>query len=58
MLKRGLSLLATLYVGTALVAHGREQRGAIRCECGGSCWCKRPGLGFFRWTFPFAHTSR
>jgi hypothetical protein len=55
MLKRGLLLLATLYIAAALVGHVQERFGAIRCECREDCWCKRPGLSFFRWVFAFGH---
>ena len=58
MLKRGLLFLGALYIGAALIAHAQERRGAIRCECGEDCWCKRPGLSLFRWVFPFGHKPR
>ncbi|MGI8439510.1 MAG: hypothetical protein ACR2NV_04805 [Thermoleophilaceae bacterium] len=58
MLKRVLLLLGTLYVGAGLIGHAQERRGVITCDCQGSCWCKRPGLGLFRWVLPLGHNFR
>ena len=43
------------YLGAALMGRVMESRGAVRCECRESCWCKKPGLSLFRWVFPFRH---
>jgi hypothetical protein len=56
--RRGLLLLATLYVIAALVGHAQERSGAISCGCDSGCWCKRPGLSLLRWVFPFWHKPR
>jgi hypothetical protein len=57
-MKRALSLLAGLYIAAALIGHLQERRGQITCGCAADCWCKRPGLSLFRWTFPFGHRPR
>jgi uncharacterized protein len=54
----GQLLLAMLYVAAALIGHARERSGAISCGCHPDCWCKRPGIGLFRWVFPFWHKPR
>lgn len=44
--------------GYLLVAMGNkvaEAAGAMTCECADGCWCRRPGLSFFRWVFPWLH---
>jgi hypothetical protein len=58
MLKRGALATGALYVGAALFGHAQERRGAITCDCSEQCWCKKPGLSLFRWTFPLGHTFR
>ena len=55
---RGLLVLGTLYAAAAMIGHARERRGAVTCECSERRWCKRPGLSFFRWTFPLGHSFR
>ncbi len=55
-MRRVLLLLGTLYVAVALAGLTRERRGEITCECAEGCWCKRPGLGLFRWVLPLGHT--
>ena len=51
-------LVGALYVGAALIGHAKERRGAITCECQDACWCKRPGVGLFRWVLPLGHKLR
>ena len=58
MLKRALPLLGALYLAAALIGRLQERRGQITCECRENCWCQRPGLSLFRWTFPFGHRLR
>lgn len=58
MLRRAFLALAALYMAAALIGHAQERRGAVTCDCADSCWCKRPGLRFFRWTFPVGHSPR
>jgi hypothetical protein len=57
MLKRAFPLVAGAYLAAALIGRLQERRGAITCECGEDCWCKRPGLSLFRWVFPLGHRS-
>jgi hypothetical protein len=58
MLKRILQMLGLVYVGLALVGHVRELSGELTCECADDCWCKKPGLSFFRWVFPYGHNEQ
>jgi len=46
-----------LYLLLALVGRFVEGMGAARCGCAEDCWCRRPGLGFFRWVFPYGHKA-
>jgi len=55
-MRRLLLLLGTLYLVAALAGLRKERRGEIRCGCAKDCWCKRPGLGLFRWVLPLGHT--
>ncbi len=55
MRQRVLVLLGTLWVGAAVVGHVQERRGAIACACREDCWCKKPGIGLFRWALPVGH---
>jgi hypothetical protein len=55
MRQRAVSLFGTLWVGAALIGHAKERRGSITCECENNCWCKRPGVGLFRWVLPLGH---
>jgi hypothetical protein len=44
-----------------LVAAGNrvaEHFGAMTCGCADDCWCRRTGLGLFRWVFPWRHQPR
>jgi hypothetical protein len=43
----GLYLLAAI-VTTLLERSGRWKR----CGCEPECWCKKPGIGLFRWVVP------
>jgi len=55
MRQQALLLLGALYVVAALTGLRKERRGGIICACADACWCKRPGLGLFRWVLPFGH---
>lgn len=50
-------LIATGYVLVALAGLRKEQLGALTCDCAADCWCKKPGLGLFRWVFPLGHRA-
>jgi hypothetical protein len=56
MMKRGLLLIAVIYIAAALSGRMREARGDLTCECERDCWCKQPGLSLFRWVFPIGHS--
>jgi hypothetical protein len=58
MLKRGVLFVGVVYIAAAVIGHIQERRGAITCECQEDCWCKKPGLSFFRWVFPRGHKLR
>lgn len=53
--KRLLMAVGGVYLTAAVVGHVRERFGAISCECGQDCWCRRPGLSLFRWVAPVGH---
>jgi hypothetical protein len=55
MLRRILSLFGLVYLGLAVMGHVRELSGELTCPCVDDCWCKQPGLKFFRWVFPYGH---
>jgi hypothetical protein len=55
MLRRILSLFGLVYLGLAVMGHVRELSGELTCPCADDCWCKQPGLKFFRWVFPYGH---
>jgi hypothetical protein len=55
MLRRILSLFGLVYLGLAVMGHVRELSGDLTCPCADDCWCKQPGLKFFRWVFPYGH---
>ena len=55
-MKRIILVLAAGYLGLALLGLYREQKGDIVCDCAEDCWCKKPGLSFFRWVFPVGHS--
>jgi hypothetical protein len=55
MLRRILSLFGLVYLGLAVMGHVRELSGDLTCPCADDCWCKHPGLKFFRWVFPYGH---
>lgn len=44
-----------LFVLFAILGHFPERVGATRCGCAPDCWCKRPGVAFFRWVIPWGH---
>ena len=51
MLLGGLRLFLLL----AVLGHYLEHLGVTQCGCAPECWCKRPGLSFFRWVIPWGH---
>jgi hypothetical protein len=51
-MKRLLVAALGLYLLAAVVTRAREAAGMKRCDCLESCWCKKPGLGLFRWVTP------
>jgi hypothetical protein len=55
MLRRILSLFGLVYLGLAVMGHVWELSGELTCPCADDCWCKQPGLKFFRWVFPYGH---
>ncbi len=55
-MKRVLVRLLSLYLLFAVIGRFVEGMGAARCDCSEGCWCKRPGLRLFRWTFPLGHS--
>ena len=57
-MKRLMFNLVGFYLLLAVGTKVAEQVGAIeRCGCKSTCWCQRPGLSFFRWVFPAAHSA-
>jgi hypothetical protein len=50
-MKRALTLIALGYVLAGLAALGLERAGVYECACEPDCWCKRPRLSVFRWSF-------
>lgn len=55
MVKRIVLRMLALYLLFALIGRFVEEMGAARCGCAPGCWCQKPGLGLFRWVFPFGH---
>ncbi len=53
---RGVAVTAALYAVAAARGLAKERSGELRCTCEDDCWCKKPGLKFFRWVFPFRHS--
>ncbi|MGI8530572.1 MAG: hypothetical protein ACR2KO_13975 [Geodermatophilaceae bacterium] len=49
------SYLLAAYAGAVLLSKGLEREGLLVCDCPHDCWCHRPGLSVFRWTFPVGH---
>ncbi len=47
--------IVAAYLGAVLMSKGLERGGLLSCGCPTDCWCKRPGLSVFRWTFPVGH---
>ena len=45
------------YVVLALASKAREAAGLLTCDCSPDCWCRKPGLSIFRWTFPRFHRN-
>ena len=56
-LRRTVLAAAALYAAAGTWGLVKERRGALRCECTDDCWCKKPGLALFRWTFPLGHST-
>ncbi len=55
MTRRFLLPAFGLYLLFAVIGRFVEGMGAVECDCGPSCWCKRPVLSTFRWVFPYFH---
>ena len=56
-MKRILLVLVGGYVLVAAANRVAERFGMRTCGCAEDCWCHRPGLGLFRWVFPWRHRS-
>jgi hypothetical protein len=54
-MKRFVAVLMIGYTGLALWTRAREAIGRLSCRCDPDCWCRKPGLGLFRWVFPYLH---
>jgi len=54
-MKRAVRWGLGLYVLCAVVGRLVEGMGVVRCRCADDCWCRRPGLGAFRWVLPLGH---
>lgn len=54
-MKRAVLSLAIGYVVLGLITRAKEAAGLYTCTCHPDCWCKKPGLGLFRWVFPRFH---
>jgi hypothetical protein len=54
-MKRAVTWGLGLYVLCAVVGRLVEGMGVVRCHCAEDCWCRRPGLGAFRWVVPLGH---
>ena len=54
-MRRILLALSGLYLLAALATRLSETMGMRTCGCSDDCWCKKPGLGAFRWVFPRGH---
>jgi hypothetical protein len=55
MIKRVLAMFGLVFLGLAVMGHIQEISGERTCTCADDCWCKRPGLSFFRWVVPYGH---
>lgn len=56
-MRRVVVLVVSGYLLVALANKLIERRGGLRCGCADDCWCRRPGLSFFRWVFPWRHRA-
>lgn len=56
-MKRLVLVAVGAYLVSGLIGLALEHSGSSRCFCREDCWCKRPGLGLFRWVFPFRHSG-
>jgi hypothetical protein len=54
-MKRIIVRVLSLYLLFAVIGRFVEEMGALECGCKSDCWCKRPGLSFFRWVIPPRH---
>ena len=52
MLKKLVTVGTVGVLVVAVWGHLREAFGVRACACEPTCWCKRPGLNFFRWVTP------
>lgn len=57
-MRRALVIAAVAYLAAAVRGLVKESNGELRCTCEADCWCKKPGLGLFRWVFPLGHSLR
>lgn len=52
-MKRVVLILLGVYLAAALLFRALEARGIhFECGCRDDCWCKKPGVGLFRWVTP------
>lgn len=56
--RKAAGYLLAGYAGAVLMSKELERRELLRCGCPHDCWCHRPGLSLFRWTFPVGHGGR
>ena len=54
-MKKVLLSLVLGYVVLGLIGRAKEAAGMRTCGCHPDCWCRKPGLGVFRWVFPRYH---
>ena len=50
----GIIVVALLAAVATRIA---ELAGMRTCGCADDCWCRRPGIGLFRWLVPFGHSA-
>lgn len=56
-MRKVATYLSAFYVGAVVMSKGLERNGLLSCGCPHDCWCHRPGLSIFRWTFPVGHRA-
>ena len=53
IMKRVVLIVLGAYLLAALLTRAAEAKGIhFECGCHDDCWCKRPGIGLFRWVTP------